>query len=55
MRIAELFRITRIAKGIKQFRLAELAGISISAFARFEGGKLGLSNDTLLRIAPHLD
>ena len=55
MRIAELFRITRLAKGIKQFQLADLAGISVSAFARFEGNKLGLSNDTLLRIAPYLD
>lgn len=55
MRIGELFKITRLAKGIKQFVLAEEAGISVSALARFEGGKLGLSNDTLLRISPHLD
>lgn len=55
MRMFEVFRIARTAKGIKQFVLAELGGISVSALARFEGGKLGLSNDTLIKIAPYLD
>lgn len=55
MRTAELFRSTRVAKGLKQSALAELGGISCSALARFEGGKLRLSEETLLRLAPYLD
>lgn len=55
MRTAELFRSTRVAKGLKQSALAELGGISCSALARFEGGKLRLSEETLQRIAPYLD
>lgn len=55
MRSAELFRSARVAKGLKQSVLAELGGISCSALARFEGGKLRLSEETLTRLAPHLD
>lgn len=55
MRLSELFRITRVAKGVKQADLAALGQISNSALARFEANKLRLSNETLLRIAPYLD
>lgn len=55
MRTAELFRSARVAKGLKQLALAEYGGISCSALARFEAGKLRLSEETLLRLAPYLD
>lgn len=55
MRIAELFRRAREAKGLKQSEIADQCGISRSALARFETGSLRLAEETLLQIAPHLD
>ncbi len=55
MRIAELFRRAREAKGLKQSEIADQCGISRSALARFETGSLRLSEETLLLIAPLLD
>lgn len=55
MRIAELFRRAREAKGLKQSDIADQCGISRSALARFETGSLRLAEETLLLIAPLLD
>lgn len=55
MRIAELFRRAREAKGLKQTDIADQCGISRSALARFETGSLRLAEETLLLIAPLLD
>lgn len=55
MRIAELFRRAREAKGLKQSEIADQCGISRSALARFETGSLRLAEETLLLIAPLLD
>jgi transcriptional regulator with XRE-family HTH domain len=55
MRIAELFREARKAKGLKQAEIASECAISRSALARFETGSLNLSEETLLHIAPLLD
>lgn len=55
MRIAELFRRAREAKGLKQSEIADQCGISRSALARFETGSLRLAEETLLQIAPLLD
>lgn len=55
MRLAELFRKAREAKGLKQSEIADQCGISRSALARFETGSLRLNEETLLRIAPLLD
>lgn len=55
MRIAELFRKAREAKGLKQSEIADQCGISRSALARFETGSLRLAEETLLQIAPLLN
>ena len=55
MRVAELFRKAREAKGLKQSEIADQCGISRSALARFETGSLRLAEETLLQIAPLLD
>ena len=55
MRISELFRRAREAKGLKQSEIADQCGISRSALARFETGSLRLAEETLLQIAPLLD
>lgn len=55
MRISELFRRAREAKGLKQSEIADQCGISRSALARFETGSLRLAEETLLLIAPLLD
>ncbi len=55
MRIFELFRRAREAKGLKQSEIADQCGISRSALARFETGSLRLAEETLLLIAPLLD
>lgn len=55
MRVAELFRKAREAKGLKQAEIADQCGISRSALARFETGSLRLADENLLVIAPLLD
>lgn len=55
MRVAELFRKAREAKGLKQSEIADLCGISRSALARFETGSLRLADENLSIIAPLLD
>lgn len=55
MRVAELFRKAREAKGLKQSEIADQCGISRSALARFETGSLRLADENLSIIAPLLD
>jgi transcriptional regulator with XRE-family HTH domain len=55
VRIAELFRKAREAKGLKQADIPDQCGISRSALARFETGSLRLAEENILVIAPLLD
>jgi len=55
MRLSELFRSAREAKGLKQVEIASACGISRPAIARFEKGTLRLNDEILIKMAPLLD
>ena len=55
MRLSELFRSAREAKGLKQAEIASACGISRPAIARFEKGTLRLNDEILIKMAPLLD
>jgi transcriptional regulator with XRE-family HTH domain len=55
MRLSELFRSAREAKGLKQAEIASACGVSRPAIARFEKSTLRLNDEILVKIAPLLD
>ena len=55
MKINELFRLSRILTGVKQYILAESVGITRQAIQRFECGRSTLSRHKLRQIAPILN